>query len=95
MGEFENLPGAIPGLALDLPRVMVSRPLWARLLFWLMLGEDWASKVENLEAERIELRGALTAITAQCFMCLDLGVVTLGEIRGIQRDALAALEDRE
>lgn len=38
-GKFDEFPGKMPGWALDLPRAVASRPWWARLLFWLALGE--------------------------------------------------------
>lgn len=38
--QFENLPGHIPWWGLDFPRAVANRPWWARLLFWLVLGES-------------------------------------------------------
>ena len=40
VNEFDNFPGKMPGWALDLPRAVASRPWWARLLFWIALGES-------------------------------------------------------
>ena len=37
--EFDTFPGKMSGWALDLPRAIANRPLWARLLFWFVLGE--------------------------------------------------------
>ena len=39
MKEFDMFPGKMVGWALDLPRAVNTRPLWARLLFWLALGK--------------------------------------------------------
>lgn len=36
---FDTWPGKTPGWALDFPRAIANRPWWARLLFWLVLGE--------------------------------------------------------
>jgi len=38
--KFETWPGKVPGWALDLPRAVANRPRWARILFWLALGES-------------------------------------------------------
>ncbi len=40
MTSFDKFPGKMPGWALDLPRAVASRPWWARILFWLALGES-------------------------------------------------------
>lgn len=37
---FDKFPGKMPGWALDLPRAVAFRPWWARVLFWLALGES-------------------------------------------------------
>ena len=39
MYEFDKFPGKMVGWALDLPRAVAARPWWARLLFWVVLGE--------------------------------------------------------
>ena len=39
MSKFDIFPGKMAGWALDFPRALANRPWWARLLFWLSLGE--------------------------------------------------------
>lgn len=36
---FDKFPGNMAGWALDFPRAIANRPLWARILFWFVLGE--------------------------------------------------------
>ena len=54
------------------------------LMFTAFLVGAWAGK-KVMELDRDELQRRVNAAKAQAFLCLELGIVTLAEVRAIYR----------